>query len=101
MEIKKGETYRIRAKKTDYFVNKYGIPAPLIIIEAEDTEIWPNGGWGEQQWNPVCLCYAFRAGFGLLPDEGKVYYGHIVIQSGLKIGELVHESELVPLGSGA
>jgi len=26
MEIKKGETYRIRAKKTDYFVNKrYGL----------------------------------------------------------------------------
>ena len=84
----KGKTCTIKGS-SKYFENKYGTPNPTIEIEDEDMVLWPNGGWGMQQGNPACLCYAVRSGLEGIGLVGKVYYGHI---DGL--GELVHESEL-------
>jgi len=89
LEIEKGKAYRINSTPT-YFENKYGNPKPVIEIEAKDTEIWPKGGWGEQNGNPACLCFAFRGGFGML-RESEVWYGHIL---GDGRGELVYDYEL-------
>ena len=91
--ILKGQRYRIKSANTSYFQRKYGEPAPVIIIEGEDTQIWP-AGWGMQNGNPACVCYAIRSGYSGIPLNGKVYYGHI---EGNGLGELVHESELATM----
>jgi len=97
--IEAGKRYRIKGN-SDYFRDKYGIPNPIIEIEAEDVALWP-GGWKE--WDiAVCIIYGWRNGVELLPTDGKVYYGHIFCSpitpdsSPVGLGELVHESELEP-----
>lgn len=48
-------------------------------------------GWGESEGNPAALMYAMRSGFGHLPFDDEVVYGH----DEASIGHIVHVSELV------
>lgn len=97
--IERDKRYKIRGS-SNYFRGKYGTPNPIIEIEVEDVALWP-GGWKE--WDiAVCIIYGWRNGVELLPTDGKVYYGHIECapitpgSSSVRLGELVHESELEP-----
>lgn len=88
MNIKKGKTYRIKSD-SPYFVDKYGMSDPDIIIEDTDEKVF-GGGWAMQDGNPSCIAYAVRRAFNkAIQVDGQVYYGKI---DGL--GEIVHESEL-------
>jgi len=88
MTIEKGKTYRV-VSDSPYFLDKYGTPHPLIIIEDTDKEVF-GSSWAAQDGNPACIIYAVRRGFNrAIQGDGQVYYGKI---NGL--GELVHETEL-------
>jgi hypothetical protein len=98
---KDGQLYRLRGN-SDYFREKYGTSNPHFVISCEDIEAW-EGGW--QEWDiPVCTIYGWRNGVELLPVEGRVYYGYIICapltegSDSIMLGELVHESELEPVG---
>ena len=45
--------------------------------------------WMVCEGNPACLIYAMRSGFGGLPMDNEVVYGHVG-----PLGYLVHVSEL-------
>lgn len=80
-----------------YFEKKYGTATPTIRIEDEDVKVFGKP-WGVMQGNPAAILFAARAGLTGLPDEGKVFYGKVKpLNEPFSLGELVHESELVPL----
>lgn len=76
-----------RIKESPYFIEKYGIKSPEILIEGTDIEIL-GCSWQTTQ-SAVGIIYQARKEAENLPDEGKVYYGKINNNE-----ELVHESEL-------
>ena len=89
MKIYNVKTYLILSD-SGYFIDKYGTPCPLIIIEDTDEAVFGES-WKTRDGNPACIQYAVRRGFTkAIQGDGKVYYGKI---NGL--GELVHETELI------
>jgi hypothetical protein len=95
--IKEPTLYRIKGNSA-YFKNKYGTSNPVFEPECLDTECWP-GGWGAAQGNPAAMLYALRSTQDGIAcgDVGKVWYGKVGTPGKMRLGELVHESEMEPL----
>lgn len=87
MKIENRKEYKIKGS-SKYFKEKYGTSNPVIRIEDDHEKVF-GGWWGVQNGNPACMLFGMRSGFEGIPNNGKVYYGHIH-----SMGELVHENEL-------
>lgn len=93
MKFKKNQKCEIRTKSA-YLNQKYnGLKKEVYIVEGLWNELNNGKTWKQtaDEGNIASFLYAQRVKIeGLLPDNNKVYYGHIC-----GMGELVHESELV------
>ena len=98
VKIKKGKRYKI-ITDTSYFLTKYGVRNPIIEIEDTDKNVFGEK-WEDIAFNnQACLVFSTRVlKMGERHDiSSQAYYGKIITENTIRLGELVFDHELEEL----